>query len=99
MLRTPNQDQVPFETLALLAKNKEGGIDEKKAKALIKFFRPGRDGKLSKLEFVKSIDAVYKSIKLVREDGQCNIDAAAGAMCVDRCVDQAAVVCRLMRSS
>ena len=65
MLRTPNQHELPFETLALLAKDSKGGINQEKAKELIKVFRPERDGKLSKLEFVKSIDTVYKSIRLL----------------------------------
>ena len=57
MLRTPEQSILPFDTLALLAKDDENGIDQNKAKLLIKAFRPDRDGKLSKLDFVKSCDS------------------------------------------
>ena len=58
MIRTPHARVLPFETLALLAKNEDGGIDSDRAKELIKIFRPERDGSLGKLEFVKSIDQV-----------------------------------------
>ena len=56
LLRTPHRQQLPFETLALLAKNDDGTLDQDKAKELIRAFRPDRDGTLGKLEFVKSID-------------------------------------------
>lgn len=65
LLRTPNQSVLAFDTLALLAKNDKGGIDQQKAKLLIKLFRPDRDGTLTKLDFVKSIDEVYKSIRML----------------------------------
>lgn len=65
MLRTPDREVMPFETLALLAKDDKGGIDQTKAKELIKVFRPERDGSLGKLEFVKSIDVVYKQLRLL----------------------------------
>ena len=65
MLRTPHLRELPFETLALLAKNEKGGIDQEKAKELIKVFRPERDGSLGKLEFIKSIDVIYKQLRLL----------------------------------
>lgn len=65
MIRTPHLDELPFETLALLAKDEKGGIIQSKAKDLIKVFRPERDGTLGKLEFVKSIDVVYKQLRLL----------------------------------
>lgn len=65
LLRTPNQDILPFSTLALLAKNDNDTIDQNKAKLLIQAFRPDRQGNLTKLDFVKSVDTVYKSIKLL----------------------------------
>ena len=64
MIRTPHSDVLPFETLALLAKNGTGGIDPDRAKELIKIFRPERDGSLGKLEFIKSIDQVSKGALL-----------------------------------
>lgn len=65
MLRTPDQAELPFATLALLSKDGDGSINKEKVKEIIKVFRPERDGKLSKLEFVKSIDKVYKEIRLL----------------------------------
>jgi len=65
MLRTRHLDELPFETLVLLAKDDKGKIDQAKAKELIKVFRPERDGSLGKLEFVKSIDVIYKQLRLL----------------------------------
>lgn len=65
MLRTPNRSNLPFDSLALLAKDDTAGLDEEKTKLLIKVFRPDREGNLSKLDFVKSVDAIYKSIRLL----------------------------------
>lgn len=64
-LRTPNRDALPFETLALLAKDENGVLNQEKAKELIRAFRPDRDGTLGKLEFVKSIDVIYKQLRLL----------------------------------
>lgn len=43
--RTPNENVLQFETLALLALQKDGKIDQQKAKDLVKVFRPDRQGK------------------------------------------------------
>jgi small-conductance mechanosensitive channel len=64
-MRTPHRRDIPFETLALLAKDEHGGIDQEKAKELIRVFRPERDGFLGKLEFVKSVDTIYKELRLL----------------------------------
>lgn len=55
-----------FETLALCALQENGLVDQVKAKELIKVFRPDRDGRLSILDFVKSVDAVYKEFRLLQ---------------------------------
>jgi hypothetical protein len=60
LLRTPEKDILDFETIAILAKDADGIVDENQVKELIKIFRPDRDGKLTLVEFVKSIDNVYK---------------------------------------
>jgi len=65
LLRTPDKEQLDFETIALTAMNDDGTLDEKKIKDLIKVFRPNRDGALPLLEFVKSVDNVYKSLRLL----------------------------------
>jgi hypothetical protein len=59
-------DNVTFETLALTALRPDGSIDEAKAKDLVRVFRPNRDGTLSMLDFVKSVDAVYKEFRLLQ---------------------------------
>lgn len=45
-----------FEVLCGIAKHADGTVNRDKVKDLIRVFRPNRDGQLSKLEFVKSID-------------------------------------------
>jgi hypothetical protein len=65
LLRTPHLNELPFETLAVLAKDVKGGINQDKAKELIKAFRPERNGSLGKLEFVKSVDVMYKRLRLL----------------------------------
>lgn len=54
-----------FDVLAVLALDSKGEIDEFKLRDLIKVFRPDREGRLSKLAFVKSVDAVYKRMRLL----------------------------------
>lgn len=65
LMRTPELNVLPFETLALVAKEKEDDLDEETAKELIRIFRPDREGNLTMLDFVKSIDNVYKSCRLL----------------------------------
>jgi hypothetical protein len=61
-----HDEQLQFETLALIALDDvDGEIDQDEAKALIKIFRPDRKGSLTMLDFVKSIDAVYKEFRLL----------------------------------
>ena len=54
LLRTPEKEELNFETIALIAKNDDGSLNESKVKELINIFRPDRKGSLSLLEFVKS---------------------------------------------
>ena len=65
ILRTPTRNDIPFETLALVAKDSRGRMDQDKVKELIHAFRPDRNGSLGKLEFVKSIDVIYKELRLL----------------------------------
>eukprot|EP00934_Nitzschia_sp_Nitz4_P001371 Nitzschia sp. Nitz4//scaffold41_size133979//57505//61267//NITZ4_003347-RA/size133979-processed-gene-0.249-mRNA-1//-1//CDS//3329551470//1371//frame0 len=65
-LETPNNnDIIRIETLGLVTLE-DGSIDEEKAKELIKIFRPDRSGELSLIDFVKSIDAVYKEFRMLQ---------------------------------
>ena len=54
-----------FDLLAAVALNKYGGLDEEKLRFLIEVFRPTRKGELTMLEFVKSIDSVYKELRIL----------------------------------
>lgn len=53
-----------FDTLMSLATDKDGNIQKDKARALIRLFRPDREGNLRLIDFVKSCDKVYKRIKV-----------------------------------
>lgn len=61
-----DEDEFNFDVIAMLALDTSTGeLDEYKLKQLIKVFRPNRDGKLSRLAFVKSVDAVYKRMRFL----------------------------------
>jgi hypothetical protein len=66
MLRTPEASCLQFETIALLGLKKDGSIDQSMIKDLIRLFRPDREGNLKMIDFVKSVDSVYKEIRLLR---------------------------------
>lgn len=68
LLLSSIQDErmLQFETLALCALHENGTIDQAKAKDLIRVFRPDRNGCLSILDFVKSVDSVYKEFRLLQ---------------------------------
>jgi hypothetical protein len=70
LLNDPSQSHLTFETLALLGLKSDGTLDQAKLKDLIRLFRPERDGSLSLVDFVKSIDAVYKEIRMLRASGK-----------------------------
>ena len=57
-------DEMHFNTIAKLCVDVD--LNEEKLRKLIKLFRPDREGILTKLDFVKSIDTVYKEIRLLR---------------------------------
>uniref|UniRef100_A0A7S1YKQ8 Mechanosensitive ion channel MscS domain-containing protein n=1 Tax=Grammatophora oceanica TaxID=210454 RepID=A0A7S1YKQ8_9STRA len=56
-----------FSILASLCRDGEDGeLDPERVKDLIRIFRPNREGKLTMVEFVRSVDDVYKSLKMLR---------------------------------
>lgn len=61
-----DQSILKFETLAELARNEIAGMDESRLKDLVRVFRPDRNGNLSMIDFVRSIDQVYKELRLLR---------------------------------
>ena len=54
-----------FQTIAQTAVT-EGKLEEERVKELVRLFRPTRDGLLTLLDFCKSIDALYKDLRLLR---------------------------------
>jgi hypothetical protein len=63
---TPFQINLQFETIAHIAIRNDGSIDTEKAKEAIKVFRPDREGNLALLDFIKSIDSIYKEFRLLQ---------------------------------
>jgi len=57
---------LPFEILSEVAYDSNDELIRDKVKALIRLFRPDRKGFLTKLDFVSSIDDVYKDLRLFR---------------------------------
>jgi hypothetical protein len=56
-LLDPSSGTLIFKTLSALAVNEEDGkTDRAKIKSLIQLFRPERNGAISKLDFIKSVD-------------------------------------------
>ena len=55
-----------FETLSEICYDSNGELIRDKVKAMIKVFRPDRKGYLNKLEFVSSIDNVYRDLRVFR---------------------------------
>jgi Ca2+-binding EF-hand superfamily protein len=60
LLRSNREDALSFHVLAMLALHSNGTLKQEKVKELIHMFRPDRDGTLSVLDFVKSVDDVVR---------------------------------------
>jgi hypothetical protein len=67
-----------FNTVALIAMDRNSNLDSEKTKDLIRMFRPDRDGTISMVDFVKAVDNVYKELRLLRATvaGSTKIDRA-----------------------
>jgi hypothetical protein len=67
LLGNPHSDTLQFETLSTLARSIDSEqLDETKLKELVKVFRPERNGTLDLLGFLRSVDRVYKELRLLR---------------------------------
>lgn len=66
LLRQPEDNVLHFDVIATLAVNRDQSVHTDKLKALIRLFRPHRDGHLAKLDFLKSVDKVYKDFRLLQ---------------------------------
>jgi hypothetical protein len=54
-LRSPNEEKLKFETIALIAVRRDGTLDETKLKDLVRLFRPDRDGSLSMVRILLTV--------------------------------------------
>eukprot|EP00980_Cylindrotheca_fusiformis_P014169 scaffold3720_cov141-Cylindrotheca_fusiformis.AAC.8 len=63
---SPSQVHLQFETIVHIALKHDGSIDTEKAKQAIKIFRPDREGNLEVMDFIKSIDAIYKEFRMLQ---------------------------------
>lgn len=66
LLDDPEADILSFDVIATLALRDDGIFHDEILKDLISLLRPDREGKLSLVDFVKSVDAVYKQARLLR---------------------------------
>ena len=66
MLGFDDSSPLPFSVFSVLAIDEDGHLIDAKIKSLIRLFRPDREGKLSRLDFTKSVDTVYKELRLLR---------------------------------
>lgn len=75
-----NQEVLHFDDLCKIARNRDGTSNKKKVLELVKLFRPHPNGEITKMEFVKSIDSVYKRLRLVlaKINNSSQIDRAYG---------------------
>ena len=55
-----------FNSIAQISVSKNGSVDKEKLKELVRLFRPSRDGELTMIDFIKSIDAVYKQFRTLQ---------------------------------
>jgi hypothetical protein len=65
-LQTSRRHVLDFKTLCQIAENDGGTYNRTKVKELVKMFRPNRLGEITKLDFVKSVDSVYKQLRLLQ---------------------------------
>mmetsp|Transcript_12012 Transcript_12012/g.19295 ORF Transcript_12012/g.19295 Transcript_12012/m.19295 type:complete len:1206 (-) Transcript_12012:575-4192(-) len=72
--------ELHFNIIAVIAMDKDGDLDTEKTKELIRLFRPNRDGTISLVDFVRSIDSVYKELRLLRA-------TIAGSMKIDKALE------------
>jgi len=80
MLGSPGADVLSFEVIAHLSADKNGDLNEQQTRELIHLFRPDRDGNITLLDFAKSIDAVYKELRLLRASVANSSKVCAGLM-------------------
>ena len=65
-VRQGSGDVLQFDSIAEIAVSKDGTLDRPKLKALVRIFRPARDGDLTMIDFLKSVDSVYKEFRILQ---------------------------------
>jgi len=66
LLQGSSAETLRFETLATIALQTNGKMQNSVLRDLVTMFRPDRDGFLTMIDFVKSVDYVYKKIRFLR---------------------------------
>jgi len=66
LAETPGETSLSFNVLALVALQSDGTLVPAKVKDMIRLFRPNRSGSLTMIDFIKSVDLVYKELRLLR---------------------------------
>jgi len=67
LMKTPESGEcLNFETLSVLAIEPNGTLDKDKVRALIRLLRPDREGNLTSLNFLKSMDRIYRRARVFR---------------------------------
>ena len=78
LARQNSGDVLCFDTIAVVALNNNGTMDQEKLKDLVRLFRPNRQGELREVDFLKSIDSLYKEFRLLQAsmDSSGSVDRA-----------------------
>lgn len=63
---TPGGNTLNFNVLALVGLLPDGSLVQEQVKDLARVFRPNRSGNLTLVDFCKSVDTVYKELRLLR---------------------------------
>jgi hypothetical protein len=66
LLRQYSKEVLHFNVIAELAIDRDGSINNDKMKDLVRLFRPDREGILTTIDFLKSVDKVYKDFRLIQ---------------------------------
>jgi hypothetical protein len=63
----PDRDVLQFQTMIdAVREGPSQQLDEALVKDLIRIFRPDRQGRLELIDFVRSVDSIYKELKMLR---------------------------------
>lgn len=64
--RQGSEDVLHFDSIAEITVCKDGTLNHQKLKEFVRLFRPNRQGILTVIDFLKSIDAVYKEFRVLQ---------------------------------